>query len=734
MPIVLKVAVKVPVNKLFDYLPPLESDSKPLQPGIRLEVPFGRRNLVGVLVGTESDTSVPAGNLKNATRVLDAEPLLSPKDLNLLVWASRYYLHPIGEVIAAAFPSNLRKIVSARIRPEHAVLINSECPTDAESHLVRAPKQLFLLQKLRATPAGIPSNQLGPEALTSAAKSLVTKGFATWKTIATATKPYPMPNAPFQSLTLNTEQQSAVDHVCAALNSYGTFLLNGITGSGKTEVYIRLAEEALNHQRQIMILLPEINLTPQIEARFQERFSSPLVLFHSRLSESERQTAWLGFQSGEAKILLGTRSAVFNPAKSLGLIIIDEEHDSSFKQQEGFRFSARDVAVVRAKALGIPIVMGSATPSLETLHNVLRQRYDFLELPRRAGVAKEPTYRVLDIRAQKLQEGISVQLKKLIQETLASGDQALLFVSRRGFAPTLICHDCGWVARCPRCEANLVIHAAERTLRCHQCDLEENLPKHCSSCGKKELKALGLGTERIESALTEDFPNARISRIDRDSTKHKGSLEKVLEGIQKGEINILIGTQMVAKGHHFPRVTLVGIIDVDAGLYSTDFRAEERTAQLIVQVAGRAGREEKPGLVVLQTRHPEHPLIQRLIHRGYKDFSNACLIEREQAQLPPFSHQVLFRSESSDPLAGQQFLKAISEQIQSMGTPALFVLGPAPAPLSRKANRYRWQLLLQSQQRSQLHSALDVIIETLSLKPRNPRVSWSIDVDPLDLF
>ncbi len=438
-------------------------------------------------------------------------------------------------------------------------------------------------------------------------------------------------------------------------------------------------------------------------------------------------------QRGESAILLGTRSAVFTPARALGLIILDEEHDTSFKQQDGFRFSARDVAVMRAHFARVPVLLGSATPSLESLHNVQQGRYALLTLPLRAGNAAEPHFQVLDIRAQRLNEGLSAQLAGRITATLERGEQALLFVNRRGYAPTLICHECGWVAPCRHCDSHLVIHAQERRLRCHHCGLEQPLPQVCPDCGKEGLQPLGLGTERVEAVLNELFPAARVARIDRDSTRRKGSLQRLLKEIHDGHVNILIGTQMLAKGHHFPGVTLVGILDVDAGLYSTDFRAGERTAQLIIQVAGRAGREEKPGTVILQTRHPGHPLLKALVQKGYPEFARACLLVRQTAGLPPYAHQALWRAEAPDNLVAQQFLMAIAG-LAGRTTTAVQVLGPVPAPLARRGNRYRWQLLLQSERRGSLHALIDHLLAGMPAIALARKVRWSIDVDPVDLF
>jgi primosomal protein N' (replication factor Y) len=736
MPKVLKIAIPVPVRKVFDYLPPASVDTAALQPGVRIEVPFGRRRKIGVLLDIVEASDIDPERLREALAVLDATPLLSPDDLRLLVWASRYYHHPIGEALAAAFTVLLRRGESAAPETIRRLYPVGADNPDAEDAVKRAPRQSALLRMLRGAPDG-----LAPDVLCgldwdfrSAAESLVRKGLAAWRKGPAG--PWSVPSvAPCPApLRLNSDQDAAVASVTEALNEYRAFLLEGVTGSGKTEVYLRVAQEVLARGRQVMVLLPEISLTPQLEARFRARVSAPVAVFHSGLAEGERRRAWLGMQRGETPILLGTRSAVFTPMKSPGLIILDEEHDASFKQQDGFRFSARDVAVKRASLLKIPVLMGSATPSLESLYNVRQGRYRLLRLPKRAGGAAEPGFRLLDIRGQRLLEGISSRLAADIAATLARGEQVLLFVNRRGFAPTLICHACGWVAQCRCCDANLVIHVGDGRLRCHHCGHEQALLRTCAGCGDSELHPLGLGTERVEAALAELFPEARVARIDRDSTRRKGQLQRLLEDIREGRIDILIGTQMLAKGHHFPGVTLVGIVDVDAGLYSTDFRAGERTAQLIVQVAGRAGREERPGSVVLQTRHPDHPLLQILTRQDYPAFARACAAEREAAALPPFSHQMLWRAEAAEPDAPRRFLTGVAQLAARVPAPSLLVLGPAPAPLARRAGQYRWQLLFQSPKRGVLHAAIDRLLAAAPELEESRKVRWSIDIDPIDLY
>jgi primosomal protein N' (replication factor Y) (superfamily II helicase) len=536
------------------------------------------------------------------------------------------------------------------------------------------------------------------------------------------------------ALSCNPQQQSAIAVVCDGLGQFGVFLLEGVTGSGKTEVYLQLIRAVLDRGQQVLVLVPEITLTPQLEERFRQRFAVNIVLSHSKLTDSQRQTAWLQMQKGECSILLGTRSALFTPLKNPGLIILDEEHDASFKQQEGFRFSARDVAVVRGKLLHIPVLLGSATPSLESLENVDKQRYQLLHLPDRAGNAQEPVLQLMDIRNKSMLEGLSEPLVAEMHRTLAKNEQVLLFLNRRGFAPTLICHGCGWVARCQHCDANLVIHADEGRLRCHHCSKEQRLIIQCPACKTGELTPLGLGTERVEKALAELFADKAIVRLDRDSTQRKGSLENYLQQINQGKVDIILGTQMLAKGHHFPNVTLVAILDVDSGLFSIDFHAPEKLAQMIVQVSGRAGRAEKLGKVIMQTRQPEHPLLTTLIRQGYRSFAKTALAERKAALLPPFSYQALLRVQAADVLMPQLFFQAVTALVQDFNTGHTQVLGPVSAPMARRAGLYRYQLLFQNTRRQELHQLLDVLIPKIANLKQAKKVRWSLDVDPVDLY
>lgn len=728
MPIILKVAVPAPISKTFDYLPPMSEPGFSPIPGVRLKIPFGRKLQIGVLLGVETASTVVPTRLRQALEFLDCEPLLGSSDLALVRWAARYYHHPIGEVCASAMPKLLRQGRPARRQLGIQLRLTPAGQTATPS--ARAAKQAALLSLLRQHEGILTANDLSSLGWDwrSPAKALAAKG---WVQIEAATSAIGL-QVP-ASFQLNSAQQQAIEAVTADPNRFNAYLLEGVTGSGKTEVYLKIIEKILGLDRQALVLLPEIALTPQLHTRFQNRFTCPIGVYHSGLSDSERLSAWLGFQRGEIPILLGTRSAAFIPMARPGLIVVDEEHDPSFKQQEGFRFSARDVAVARARQLGIPIVLGSATPALESLYNAQQGRYHHLRLPQRAGGAQAPALKLVDIRGLNLQAGLAQPVLAAIKSALARREQALLFLNRRGFAPVLICHECGWVANCARCDTRLCLHRRDRRLRCHHCGHARSLPASCPSCGAQDLRPLGRGTERLETELATLFQGVRIARIDRDATRRKGSLDKLIEAVHAKEVDVLLGTQMLAKGHHFPNVTLAVIVDADAGLYSIDFRAPERMAQLIMQVAGRAGRSEKPGQVLIQTRHPDHPLLTALLEGGYPAFARQALAERCQAGLPPYSYQALLRAEAHQPRLPERFLDQAAVLAKAMADATVQVLGPIPAPMPRRAGRYRAQLLLQATRRAPLHCLLDRLIPALEELPVSRKVRWSLDVDPLSL-
>ncbi len=733
----LRIAVPAPLHSSFDYLPPRGVDPASLRPGERLLLPFGRGERCGVLLEVVTESQVPVERLKRALRRLDKTPLLGPHELGLLQWAADYYHHPIGEVVAAALPLRLRRgrPLQAGTRPGWRLTPQGEeqLPDD----LTRAPRQAAVLRILQQTEGGC----LGQRELyaicgecRTVLRSMQQKGWLQPWAVEEG-RPQPTSASTEGGHDLNPAQQQAVAAVLEGMQRFSPFLLDGVTGSGKTEVYLRLVEQVVTQGRQVLILVPEIGLTPQLMERFRRRIAAPVALLHSGLSDLERESGWLAASQGEAAVVIGTRSAIFTPIPRLGLVVVDEEHDLSFKQQEGFRYSARDLALVLAQRRNCPVLLGSATPSLESIHNVESGRYRHLRLPERAGSAISPKIDLLDIRSARLDGGLSPHLIHLMGEQLQAGNQVLLFLNRRGYAPQLTCYSCGWIAQCRRCDARMTMHQGSNILWCHHCGSQRRTDRECPDCGGAELYPLGHGTERLEETVAGRFPDMAVVRIDRDSTSRKGSLQRLLTDIHKGAYSILLGTQMLAKGHHFPNVTLVGIIDVDQGLFGADYRAAERMAQLVTQVAGRAGRAEKPGRVILQTRHPDHPLLQTLIHKGYGPFVHEALHERQLAALPPYSYQALIRAEASSEAVPREFLQRASELAEGIDSSRpLELWGPVPAPMERRAGRYRVHLLLQAGQRTELQQFLREWLPTVRELKLARKVRWSVDVDPQEMF
>ncbi len=723
---VLEVALPVPMPGPLDYLPPegMEADAGWLH--TRVVVPLGRRRLVGIVLGLREASADPQ-RLRRVEQRLDPSALLTPDQVASLAWAARYYQHPPGEVYAAALPAALRH-ADTRLPLRETLALTDSGRAALATKVPRAGSAARrMLEALVAAP--VDRDQLGasgPRAR-AALRDLRAAGLVA----ATDAVPAWTRGAATPGPALNPEQQSAIDAVASALGGFHVFLLDGVTGSGKTEVYLALVERAIAAGRQALVLVPEIGLTPQALARYRARLGVAVAVMHSGLADGERARSWLDAGAGRVPVLLGTRSAVLAPLARPGLIVVDEEHDGSYKQQDGFRYHARDLAAVRARALGIPLVLGSATPSLESLANARAGRYTALRLPQRAGAARAPGVRVIDMRRQRLVEGLSAPLLEAIAECTARGEQARVVRNRRGFAPLLLCHACGWHARCPRCETPLTLHRAAARLRCHHCGHAEREPRVCPDCDEAELLALGAGTERLEAALGERFPGVPVVRIDRDTTRTRRARAQRFAALDKQDAAILVGTQMLAKGHDLPNLTLAAIVDADGGLFSADFRGAERLAQLVIQVAGRAGRGSKPGTVLLQTHHPEHPLLRRLLDGGYHAFADDELQQREMYGLPPFGHLALIRAEAKSREVVDAFLGAARRAYPE--APDVVLRGPLPAPMPRRAGFVRAQLLLESRQRGALHAVLAPWVTALHALPEARRVRWSIDVDPIDL-
>ncbi len=724
MSLVLRIALPVPLPTLFDYLPPASGTAVM---GSRVLVPFGRNKVVGVVVETDVPAHVGNTRLKRVLRVLDDEPLLDAELMQTLAWAADYWLGAPGEAYANALPLLLRedKPLPETQEPSWQLTIAGRSALDAGS---RRGGSRTLLQTLLAGPLSATELDAALPDWRAAARRLAEAGLIE--------RAEPAPSASFPPAapahTLHAEQDAAVAAVTEAFGRFQPFLLDGVTGSGKTEVYLALIERTLAQGRQALLLVPEIGLAPQTVRRLRDRLGVPVEVLHSNLAEGERARAWLRMRSGEARVVLGTRSAVFTPLPHAGLIIVDEEHDSAYKQQEGFRYHARDLALVRGRALQVPVLLGSATPSLESLANVEAGRYRALHLRSRPAATQPPQVQIVDMRAQRLEHGLSPALLHAVGETVARGEQVLVFRNRRGYAPVLLCHSCGWHAECPRCEHPLTLHAAWRKLVCHHCDLQAPVPSACPDCGSQELKPQGQGTERLEEALTAHFPQTPVLRIDRETTRRRDAFEQLLDNLAQDAPAILVGTQMLAKGHDLPNLTLVAIVGVDEGLLSVDFRSGERLAQLVVQVAGRAGRARKPGRVLLQTHHPDHPLLRTLLAQGYASAAKELLAERRQTGLPPYGHQVLLRCEAHQRAAVDAFLAEACAALPD--TNKLQIAGPMPAPMPLRAGRQRGQLLIEAANRRDLHAAVRPWSMQLAQLPSARKVRWSLDVDPIDLY
>ncbi|CDH00850.1 primosomal protein N' [Xenorhabdus bovienii] len=729
---VVQVALPVPLTRSFDYLLP---EGLPLPTtGVRVLVPFGKRNAIGIVTGTAGSSEIPFEQLKPLAAILDAQPLF-PDDLwQLLQWSACYYHYPLGEVLFHAMPVLLRQGKPAEFTPLWQWQVTEAGHEFPLEQLKRSVKQQQALASLRLKP--IYRHQISELAFSeSALQSLKKKALIDLHPIQPEAENW---HEQFQiigeRLQLNTEQATAVGTVRAEDQVFSPWLLAGITGSGKTEVYLSVLENILAQGKQALILVPEIGLTPQTIRRFRERFNAPVDVLHSALNDSERLSVWLRAKRGDNAIVIGTRSALFTPFAHLGVIIIDEEHDSSYKQQEGWRYHARDLAVFRAKKENIPIMMGTATPALETLFNVQQGKYRQLTLTQRAGEAKPAVQHLLDLKGLPLTVGLSQPLINRIGEHLKADNQVILFLNRRGYSPALLCHECGWIAECQRCDHYYTLHQNHCHLRCHHCDSQRPIPRQCPQCGTTHLIPVGLGTEQLEDGITKLFPDIPVTRIDRDTTSRKGALEQQLAAVHQGGARILIGTQMLAKGHHFPDVTLVVLLDVDGALFSADFRAAERFAQLYTQVSGRAGRAGKRGEVVLQTHHPEHPLLQVLLEKGYDAFARQAMEERQQVFLPPFASHILLRSEDHDNQQAPAFLQQMRQLFEhhALRDEHLWIMGPVPALQAKRGGRFRWQLLIQHPSRIFLQKMMAAIYPQIAALPQARKVKWNIDVDPTE--
>ena len=726
-----EVLVPIPLMEKFSYLPP--KSNTPLKQGARVLIPFGRRTLVGVVWGFIQKESSDNRKYKHIQNVLDESPLLDANSIGLAEWSSRYYHYPLGEIISYFFPPSIRKGKEAKFKESKYLELTSKGSFLQSEDLTRAPSQQKLIELLKEKKEISLKSAQAFGISAAVINGLVEKGYIT--RFSRELSPYKKfeNKKLLSSRKLNSEQRKAVNAINDAQKKNVTFLLDGITGSGKTEVYLQAIQEIVSQGKQALILIPEIGLAPQAEERFREYFGDRVMSFHSAKNDREKVDAWLGASRGLVDIIIGTRSSVFLPMKNLGIIVVDEEHDLSFKQMDKFRYSARDMALYRAKLEKVPVVLASATPSLETLKNAEEEKYKVLKLSKRATGASLPSFQAVDLRGKELYEGLSKELLEATQSELTQGNQVLIFLNRRGYAPSMICKVCGWISNCERCDALMTVHKNPLKLHCHHCEAQKPYPNKCQSCGSNDFLTYGFGTERIEEFLQNHFPEVKTLRIDSDSTRKKETLNEYFAEIREGKPMILLGTQLLAKGHHFPDVTLVGIIDADSGLFSADFRGSERVAQLMTQVSGRAGRDKKPGRVILQSYCPDHPQIEEIITGSYEKFAKKLLEERKSSKIPPFSFQAKIFAESPKSLVSRDFILNLVNQpkIDEKTRKNVRVIGPLPSIMEKKSGVYRWELSIFSNNRSNLHKYLDVMQSRLYDPKLSKQVRWSIDVDPL---
>ncbi|HET8808176.1 MAG TPA: primosomal protein N' [Methylophaga sp.] len=721
MSCIIEIAINCPLRQTFDYLS--DEPARVWQTGMRAKVSFANKDVIGIVTAIKT-TDEQDRKLKPIIERLDDTACLDKELFDLILWLSRYYHHPIGDCFATALPKKIRQGESLQTNQQTVWQVVNH------SSVKLSQKQQQILEALQQYPNGLSENVLKNKlgSVKSSLKGLEEKSLVTSFQQTDVEMTHEITE---KSWPLNDDQLQICQNIGQKIDQFQPFLLHGITGSGKTEVYLTLAREQIKQSKQVLILIPEISLSGQFVARFKAGLTGRVVLSHSAINDTQRKQAWCLANSGEVDVIIGTRSAVFMPLKRPGLLIIDEEHDSAYKQQDGLRYHARNILLMRAKNLNIPIVLGSATPSLESLHQVKLGKYQLLELKKRAGNAALPNVSLIDLSLEP-QAVISQALQQKIQQHLQKQQQVLLFINRRGFAPVLMCHSCQWQAQCKSCDAKMVVHQQRQQLFCHHCGLIQRLPTQCPSCNAEDLNTYGAGTEKIEQLLQKLFSDTQVLRIDRDTTQSVNAFDNLFQPIRDGESAILVGTQMLAKGHDFHKVTLVGILDADQGLFSADFRASEYLAQSIVQVTGRAGRGEVQGEVLIQTRQISHPFWQQVLAQDYGKLAEDLLNERISMQLPPASFWAIWRAES--PFA-EQAISLLQEISDQLGQPShVQIMGPVPALMEKRAGRYRAQLVFCSQSRNALHRLIDVAMENISRSKLARKVRWSLDIDPIELL
>lgn len=726
-----QVGIDSPLRRVFDYRIP--DSLAQLQPGYRVLIPFGKRTLTGIVIKLIESPSIDPERVKHIQASLDDYAIFDAESFSLICWAAGYYQYPLGSALFSALPPALRKAKNNESTP--STEFKWRAIQASEDSLTRAPKQASIYAWILQHEQGVEPGQLRDQfpGSNAAIKALEQRGLIEPVDIIQTKEDTTVFEVTAPELT--KDQHHVSQCILSTLNKFAVHLLEGVTGSGKTEVYFSVILQALqSDDAQVLILVPEIGLTPQLYDRLNNHFGITIGLLHSNITEKQRKQTWLDISAGKIRIILGTRLAVFTPIPHLKLIVVDEEHDASLKQQEGFVYHARDVAIYRAKQLSIPIVLGSATPSFESIHNVNQNKFEHLQLTKRAQSDLMPKIQFADMRTEQAGTILSSPLRKAMQTHLQAGKQVILFLNRRGYAPALLCHDCGWVAKCTRCDANMTYHSQSNKLICHHCDSIKSTPKQCPQCDSNNMIMIGHGTQRIEEELSQQFSNYSAIRLDRDITRRKGALEKILTDIHQLKHQIIIGTQILAKGHDFPDVSLVGILDIDYGIHSTDFRAMERCAQLLIQVAGRSGRRSVQGEVFVQTHTPDHPLLQTLLHKGYPSFATQALESRETWRLPPYSHHIAIRARSQNNDDLFVFLEKIAAIARQMLPEQVSIQGPIVPAMEKKAGQFRAFLLLVADHRGSFSRSIESYLNHIDTVSESRKVRWSIDVDPIDNF
>jgi primosomal protein N' (replication factor Y) len=737
---IIKVAVLSPLDSLFDYRPENGKKIEDYPIGSRVNVPFGSTKKIGIVISYSEKSKLNFEKLKPINSLIDKDPIVGKDFIKLATWISEYYIHPFGDTLFNMLPNILRKGGSYNPYVMNMWKTNKKGQDLPLNTISKTPKQKRLLELLREKKSNLKEISELDILKQGFSKEIIKKLFH--KNLIEKYEKFYIPEksqslidgkSENSNLKLTHEQKLSIDTIYNKLSSFEVILLDGITGSGKTEIYFQVINKVLASMKQVLVLIPEISLTPQTIQRFTKRFSKKIAIFHSKLSEKERLLAWRACKEEEAEIIIGTRSSIFTPLPNIGLIIIDEEHDSSYKQNDGLHYSARDIGIVKAKNQNIPIILGTATPSLESFHNAQKNKYTHTKLKQRAGNAKLPNIQILDIRNKVLDNGFSEEAIHLIKNTLKSGKQVLVFINRRGYAPLLMCHDCGWNALCPQCDARLTVHRKQEALRCHHCNFSSRIPEKCNSCESKNLVFIGQGTQRNTETLQNLFPHFPVIRIDRDSIQNKKSFEKYIKKINSGDPLILVGTQMLAKGHHFPLLSTIVILDIDQGIYNPDFRSEEKVTQLLTQVSGRAGRAEHEGNVLIQTYVPDNDILSSWKKGGYHGSIVEILKNREFHELPPFTHMGVIRADSTKPDEAFRFLKSLIDNNRNDCSQNCQIIGPIPLIMEKRAGRHRAQIIFKSKKRFDLNKTINNFKTLINSNKKNYRLRFSIDIDPSEV-